>query len=310
MSTPRIALTSLPAAGDYALAVHGGAGIDAAELTADERLEARAAIELALAAGREVLASDGAALDAVCAAVCVLENSEMFNAGRGAALTTDGRAELDASVMAGGLSAGAVAALSGARNPVLAARAVMEQTPHVLLASPSRDVQAAWGLELVDDSYYLTPRRLAALEAATTTHEYRHGTVGAVARDRRGRVAAATSTGGITGQMPGRVGDTPVPGAGTFADPQTVAVSCTGQGEYFLRGAVAHDVHARIRYAGASLESAVRASLQELLGERGADGGIIAVTPAGETALAFNSVGMYRGYLLDERMHTAISDAD
>lgn len=309
MTTPRIDLTTLPAWGDYALAIHGGAGVDPAELSDDDALYARADLELALAAGREVLGSGGQALDAVCAAVCVLENSELFNAGRGAALTSEGTAELDAAVMTGALSAGAVTTLRGARNPVLAARAVMEQTPHVLLASPGRELLESWGLDLVDDDYYVTERRLAQLASVTGFTEYKHGTVGAVARDRSGHIAAATSTGGITAQLPGRVGDTPIPGAGTFADPRTVAVSCTGQGEYFLRGSVGYDIHARLLYGGASLPDAVRDSLQELIGERGADGGVIAVTPSGEAVLGFNSPGMYRGYIIDERLHTAIAPA-
>lgn len=306
MTTPPVHLLTIPAWGDYALAIHGGAGVDPADLTDDDALYARADLELALGAGREVLASGGKALDAVCAAVCVLENSELFNAGRGAALTSDGRAELDAAVMTGALSAGAVTTLTGARNPVLAARAVMEQTPHVLMAAPARELLEAWGLDLVDDDYYVTERRLQQLSSVTGFTEYKHGTVGAVARDSSGHIAAATSTGGITAQLPGRVGDTPVPGAGTFSDPRTVAVSCTGQGEYFLRGSVGYDIHARLLYGGATLTDAVRDSLQELIGERGADGGVIALTPEGEAVLAFNSPGMYRGHIADERLYTAI----
>ncbi|MCH8613535.1 isoaspartyl peptidase/L-asparaginase family protein [Arsenicicoccus dermatophilus] len=249
-----------------------------------------------MAAGRAVLDAGGSALDAVCASVVVLEDSECFNAGRGAALTTEGTAELDAAVMLGDSRAGAVTCANGPRNPVMAARAVMEQTDHVLMAMPRRVVLEEWGLEVVDPSYYVTEARLQMLRETGHFLEYRHGTVGAVARDRAGHVAAATSTGGITAQLPGRVGDSPLIGGGTWASDETVAVSCTGQGEVFVRGAVAHEIHARLRWGGQPLEQAVREALDELVGARGADGGLVAATPAGEVVLAFDSPGMYRAH--------------
>lgn len=307
MTLPPVHLTHLPPTARSALAIHGGAGVDPASLSPGQAAAATAALEESLRAGRAVLDAGGAALDAVCACVRVLEDSECFNAGRGAALTTEGVAELDASVMTGDARAGAVTVCSGPKNPVLAARAVLEHTDHVLLAAPSRERLAGWGLELVDPAYYVTEARLQMLRETGAFTEYRHGTVGAVARDAGGHVAAATSTGGITAQLPGRVGDTPLVGAGTWADDATVAVSCTGQGEFFVRGVVAHEVHARMRWGGQPLERAVREAIDELLGARGADGGLVAVTPAGEVVLAFDSPGMYRGHDLGEGPVTGIA---
>ncbi len=306
MTAPTVTLTHLPATGGPAIALHGGAGVDPASLTEEQAAAAREALAAATRAGREVLDAGGPALDAVCAAVRVLEDSEHFNAGRGAALTTQGTAELDACVMTGDSRAGAVTVATGPRNPVMAARAVMENTDHVLMAAPSRELLARWGLDLVDADYYVTPARLQMLKETGSFTEYRHGTVGAVARDAEGHVAAATSTGGITAQLPGRVGDTPLAGCGTWADDATVAISCTGTGELFVRGAVAHDVHARLRWGGQTLTDAVTEALDELIGARGGDGGLVAVTPAGEAVLAFNSPGMYRGHDLGDGPVTAI----
>lgn len=301
-----VKLTHLPATNTPALAIHGGAGVAPNELTDDQARDALAALERSLAAGRAVLDQGGSALDAVCAAVCVMEDSESFNAGRGAALTTEGVAELDASVMTGDSRAGAITVASGPRNPVLAARAVMERTPHVLLAAPSRELLSGWGLETVEADYYITQRRLEMLRATGSFGEYNHGTVGAVARDASGRVAAATSTGGVTAQWPGRVGDTPLVGCGLWADDDTVAVSTTGMGEFFVRGVIAHEVHARLRWGGQPLEVAVRDTIDELLEQRQADGGLIAVTPSGEVVLAFNSPGMFRGHDLGQGPVTGI----
>ncbi len=293
---PPVQLTHLPAGDGPAIAIHGGAGVDPASLPSVQSAAATAALEAAVRAGRAILDDGGAALDAVCASVRVLEDSECFNAGRGAALTLEGTAELDACVMAGDSRSGAVTCASGPRNPVMAARAVMERSDHVLMAMPSLALLEQWGLELVTPDYYVTEARRRMLEETSSFLEYRHGTVGAVARDASGLVAAATSTGGITAQLPGRVGDTPLVGCGTWADDATVAVSCTGQGELFVRGAVAHEIHARLRWGGQGLATAVRETIDELVGARGADGGLVAVTPAGEVVLAFNSPGMYRGY--------------
>lgn len=285
----------------YSLAVHGGAGSRGHALTDAEAAEYHAGLRRALVAGQRVLAAGGPALEAVTSAVIELENDPLFNAGRGAALTSWGSAELDSSVMAGDGRAGAVAASRFARNPVLAARAVMEQTRHVLIVSPSSDRIAEWGLETVEPDYFVTPARVEQLhrlqDAATSGP--RHGTVGAVARDVTGHLAAATSTGGIANQAVGRVGDTPVIGAGTFARDGVVAVSCTGQGEAFMRGVVAHDIAARIRYQGVGVEEAVRRTFAEELGGAQATGGVIAVDATGRTLLGFNSTDMFRGYLED-----------
>ncbi len=303
---PPVQLTHLPAGEGPAVAIHGGGGVAPASLSPEQAAAATAALSAAVAAGRAVLDEGGAALDAVCASVRVLEDSECFNAGRGAALTVEGTAELDACVMTGDSRSGAVTCANGPRNPVMAARAVMEQTDHVLMAAPAAALLEQWGLEVVSPDYYVTEARRRMLEETSSFLEYKHGTVGAVARDRSGRVAAATSTGGITAQLPGRVGDTSLVGCGTWADDATVAVSCTGQGELFVRGAVAHEIHARLRWGGQDLATAVRETIDELVGARGADGGLIAVTPAGEVVLAFNSPGMYRGHDVGTGPVTAI----
>lgn len=289
-------LTVLPASNAPAIAIHGGAGVVPQGLDDERREAALTALTDAVRAGRAVLDAGGPALDAVCAAVGVMEDSESFNAGRGAALTAAGTAELDAAVMCGDSRAGAVTCANGPRHPVLAARAVMERTDHVLLAVPSVELLRGWGLEVVEPDWYLTPLRLEQLCATGSFAEHRHGTVGAVARDASGHVAAATSTGGITAQLPGRVGDTPLLGCGTWADDAVVAVSCTGVGELFVRGAVAHEVASRMRWAGHDLGRAAAGALDELVGARGGDGGLVAVTPAGEVVLAFDAPGMYRGW--------------
>jgi beta-aspartyl-peptidase (threonine type) len=304
---PPIQLTTVPPAATFSLAVHGGAG---PRRDSPGRSAAQAdGLRRALAAGEAVLAAGGPALDAVCAAVVVLEDDEAFNAGRGAALTVDGTAELDACVCDGATGrAGAVAASRFARHPVLAARAVMERTPHVLLAGPGPDWLDAVGLERVDPSWFVTPARLAALRTGAsdptapalasglTEPRVGHGTVGAVARDAAGRLAAATSTGGVTGQWAGRIGDTPVVGAGTWAD-ERVAVSGTGIGEYFLRAALAHDVAARVRWTGTGLADAVRDAIADDLVVPGGDGGVIAVATDGTLVLAYCSQAMLRGHL-------------
>lgn len=292
---PAVDLIEVPAWGSHALAVHGGAGPRATPLTEEETRDREEALRSAVAAGAAVLAAEGSALDAVTAAVVELEDCAFFNAGRGAALTTGGRAELDACVVRGDRAAGAVTAATHARNPVRAARAVMEATPHVLLVDPDDALLREWGCEVAGQEWFVVERQERAL--ARLLGERTHGTVGAVARDAEGRVAAATSTGGITGQLPGRVGDTPLVGAGTFADDTTVAVSGTGTGEFFVRGVLAHDLHSRLRYAGTDLATASREVLDEHLGRHGADGGLIAVTPRGDLVLAWDSGAMYRGWL-------------
>lgn len=271
------------------LAVHGGAGFVPRKAPGPYLAGLRRALE----AGWEVLAAGGRALDAVAAAVVVLEDDPHFNAGRGSVYNADARHELDASIMDGAtLRAGAVAAVSRIRNPVLAARAVLEDGRHVLLAGAGAERFARErGLALVRPSWFATPERLAALRRGLRGY---HGTVGAVARDRDGHLAAATSTGGTTGKLPGRVGDSPIVGAGTWAEDATCAVSGTGHGELFVRTALAHEVAARIRHRGEPLGRAARAALAAVA-RLGGNGGLVAIDRSGRVAMPFNSPAMLRG---------------
>jgi L-asparaginase / beta-aspartyl-peptidase len=271
------------------IAIHGGAGV----LRADKPgARHRGVLEQALDTGYQILKKNRSSLDAVAATVVVLEDSPLFNAGRGSSFNTDGEIEMDASIMDGAaLRAGAVAAVRRIRNPVLAARAVMEKSRHVLLAGRGAERFARkQGLKLELAEYFHTEKRLRALRKKL--HNY-HGTVGAVALDADGNLAAATSTGGYTGKMPGRVGDSPLIGAGTYADNRACAVSGTGLGEAFIRAAVAYDVCARMRYGGATLAAAAAAALKAVA-TLGADGGLIAVDRRGNVAMPFNSEGMFR----------------
>ncbi|SDC03963.1 asparaginase [Cupriavidus sp. YR651] len=303
------------------IAIHGGAGtITRAAMDANREREYIAALEHVLLAGQRVLAEGGSALDAVTEAVRLLEDCPLFNAGKGAVLTHAGTYELDAAVMDGAtLNAGAVACVKRLRNPVLAARAVLERSEHVLFAAEGAEAFAeAQGLELVTPDYYFTQARqeqwerarasagmalldhdAAALAAMAKKEEpidpdRKFGTVGAVACDANGNLAAATSTGGVTNKQVGRVGDTPVVGAGCYAD-DVAAVSATGTGEMFIRTVAAHDVAAQIRYAGLSLEESARRVVMEKLPAIGGRGGLIAVDRDGNVTLPFNTEGMYRG---------------
>ena len=278
---------------EFAIVVHGGAGGLPRDPGRLERMRSGAAA--AVEAGHAVLAAGGAALDAVEAAVVVLEDDPEFNAGRGAALTEYGRVELDASMMDGSTrAAGAVAAVRGVRNPVRAARAVLEEGRHVLLVGPpATEFAATAGLAFEAETWFVTERERLAL--ADGAFESARGTVGAVARDRSGRLAAATSTGGVSGQRLGRVGDSPLVGAGTWADDSTVAVSCTGHGESIIRSALAHEVDALLRHRGLGLQEACELAIRDL-GRWGQDGGLIAVSSHGEVAATFNSAGMTRAW--------------
>jgi beta-aspartyl-peptidase (threonine type) len=286
-----------PAGEGPSLALHGGAGGRIEELTLEGRAPYSEGLLAAYTAGWRVLESGGSALDAVCATVEVLENDPLFNAGRGAALTVTGQAELDASVMTGSGLAGAVAASKRAKNPIRLARVVMEQTEHAFIVDPGVEFLQRHQLEVVDRDYFITDARKQQLERVLEGRvaAARHGTVGAVARDQAGRVAAATSTGGMVGQADGRVGDSPIVGAGVYARDNVVAVSSTGHGEAFIRGVVAYDIAARIRYAGADLATAVRDTLEAELGERGSTGGVIAVGGDGRIVVAHNSPAMFSG---------------
>jgi beta-aspartyl-peptidase (threonine type) len=290
----------------FSLAIHGGAGTIRPEtMTPEAEAGYHAGLAICLLAGHRVLVAGGSALDAVTAAVVALENDEQFNAGRGAVYTSAGTHEMDAAVMDGrSRAAGAVAGVAGPRNPVLAARAVMEQSEHVLLIGAGAEAFCRdHGIEFSESGYFDTDRRRDALQAEldrrrrsaadTRDDAAKHGTVGAVARDALGNLAAATSTGGMTAKLPGRVGDCPVFGAGTWAD-EVCAVSCTGHGEFFIRHAAAHDISSRMRYLGESLEQAAERVVADLA-RNGGSGGLIAIDAAGGIALPFNSTGMYRG---------------
>jgi beta-aspartyl-peptidase (threonine type) len=277
------------------LALHGGAGGRVRELAAEGGAPYAEGLLAAYSAGWRVLASGGSALDAVCASVEVLEDDPLFNAGRGAALTATGQAELDASVMTGAGLAGAVAASRRAKNPVRLARAVMEDTEHVFLIDPDAAFLERHGLAVAEPGYFITERRRLELVRVLggRAAAARHGTVGAVARDASGHVAAATSTGGMVGQSDGRVGDSPIVGAGVYARDNVVAISGTGHGEAFIRGVVAYDIAARIRYTGADLAAAVQATVEQELEQRGATGGVIAVGGDGRVVVAHNSPAMF-----------------
>lgn len=293
-----------------ALAIHGGCGTAALpDLPAAEWEEVRQHLAAALREGWAALAGGGSALDAVEAAVVALEDSPHFNAGHGAALCEDGTHELDASIMDGAtLAAGAVCAVRHVRNPVRAARAVMERSGCVLLTGAAADeFGRVNGLEHVANSHFTTPRRVAALHKLKTLAQRgslqsaseadRHGTVGAVALDRQGHLAAATSTGGFNNKPVGRVGDSPIIGAGTYARDGVAAVSCTGQGEIFIRHAVAYDLTAQIRHAGRTLEEASRTTLQQTLAPYRIGAGWVALDAAGHIVAPFNTLGMARGWV-------------
>lgn len=281
------------------LAIHGGAGAPARGQLGTGREQAiLATLTGALQAGFAVLRDGGPAALAVTAAIVVLEDSPLFNAGRGAALNADGRAELDAAVMDGSSQrAGAVAGLHRVKNPILLAHAVMERSAHVMLVGDGAEAFGrSVGVAFVEPAWFVTPERQRDLErvrargATVTSHL---GTVGAVALDQAGQLAAGTSTGGMTNKHHGRVGDSPVIGAGTWADGRC-AVSATGWGEYFIRAALAHDIAARLAYGGEDIAAAARNALAEVA-RLGGDGGVIALDAFGQVAMPFNTAGMYRG---------------
>ncbi|MDK2122640.1 isoaspartyl peptidase/L-asparaginase family protein [Parachitinimonas caeni] len=290
-----------------AMAIHGGAGtIRRTDLTPEREAAIRAGLNAALDAGLVVLQAGGGALDAVEAAVIVLEDDPLFNAGRGAVFNDAGLIELEAAIMDGpSRRAGSVTGARRVRNPVRLARRIMEQTPHVTLGFAAADAFAEiQGLALADADYFFTQTRWDALQselarlrdggaAEAVSEQVKHGTVGAVALDCQGHLAAATSTGGRTAKMAGRIGDTPVIGAGTWADDR-VAVSGTGHGEFFIRCAVGHDIAARIRYGHANLVDACDAVINQEMVKMGGTGGVIAIDHAGHIAMPFNCEGMYR----------------
>jgi len=302
----------------YGLVIHGGAGvISRAELSVEKEAEYRAALSQSRDAGYAVLARGGTALDAVIAAIVILENHPFFNAGKGAVLNADGICELDASIMDGrSLAAGAIAGVHHIKNPITLARAVMEKSEHVMLTGDGAERFAKQqGFEMVPNEYFQTENRRKQLEKAKTkeasarptsqwspaddaeARQFRYGTVGCVALDQAGNLAAGTSTGGMTNKKFGRVGDAPIIGAGTFASNATCAISATGWGEYFIRVGVARDIAAQMEYKGASLADAAAATIAKV-GKLGGDGGVIGIDRDGHIAMPFNSGGMYRGYKL------------
>lgn len=303
--------TAMP---DYALAIHGGAGtILRANMSAQMEAEYRAALLEALAAGENVLADGGAAVDAVVATLTVLEDNPLFNAGKGAVFTNAGTNELDASLMDGAtLNVGAVAGVKTVRNPIHLARAVMHNSPHVMLQSTGAEEFAReQGLEIVEQDYFYTERRWQSLQRARDERETnvldpidimlgdkKFGTVGAVALDRNGNVAAGTSTGGLTNKRWGRVGDSPIIGAGTYASNDSCAVSATGDGEYFIRATVARTICALVEYEGRSIQDAADQVIFERVGNLGGTGGVVTMDNRGTVAFSFNTEGMYRGHLI------------
>ncbi len=302
------------------LLVHGGAGVIRESLTPAIVEAVEAALREALRAGHAVLAAEGSALDAVSAAVLVLEDSPYFNAGKGAVFTHEGGHELDASIMEGHTRrAGSVAGVQHIRNPIALARAVLEKSDHVMLFGAGAEAFAATvGAEFVDAQYFHTDERWkqwqdalhkeAAGQQAELGRAIHYGTVGAVALDVHGHLAAATSTGGMTNKRWGRVGDSPLIGAGTWADAR-VGVSATGWGEFFIRCAVAHDIAARVAYRGDTLQTAAEEVIVNVVPALGGDGGAIAIDRDGNIAMPFSTIGMYRGWITrDGTRGTAIFD--
>ncbi len=321
-----VSSTMAEAGPKWAIVVHGGAGvIERKDLTPEQDKAYRAAMARVTEAGAAVLRKGGSALDAIEAAIRFMEDDPLFNAGRGAVFAADGRNELDSSIMDGRtLAAGAVADVTRTRHPISLARAVMEHSPHVFLVGDGADAFAkSRGLEQVDPSFFFTERRWRSLvrelekqqlpipprppgapgaseaRAALAHDEGKHGTVGVVALDEHGDIAAGTSTGGTTAKRWGRVGDSPVIGAGTYASNAACAVSATGTGEYFIRLTVARTICALVQYKGMGLQAAADEVIQKELTAMQGDGGVIAIAPDGQMAWSFNTSGMYRARLAD-----------
>jgi beta-aspartyl-peptidase (threonine type) len=296
------------------LVMHGGAGtITRASMTPEMEKQYRETLEQALRAGHAVLMKGGASLDAVETSIRILEDSPLFNAGKGAVFTHDGRNELDAAIMNGKtLAAGSIAGVTVVKNPISLARAVMEKSKHVMLAGKGAEEFAKQaGLEIVDPHYFWTERRWKALQKElleeqgkpvphsllALPEEHKYGTVGAVALDQQGNLAAGTSTGGTSNKRWGRIGDSPIIGAGTYADNDSVAVSCTGTGEFFIRWTVAHDIAALYKYKGMSVKAAGDEVIHKKLEPAKGDGGAIVLDAKGNFSMPFNSEGMYRGWI-------------
>jgi beta-aspartyl-peptidase (threonine type) len=317
-ASPRVRAAETSAT--FTLVIHGGAGVmRRSELTPEKEAACRAGLEEALRAGHTVLRTNGTSLDAVMAAIRVLEDSPWFNAGRGAVLNAEGVVEMDAAIMDGAsLKAGTVTGLKHIKNPIELARGVMDRSPHVMMAGEGAEAFAReLKLEFRPQEYFITPERKRQLEKARQLERdapksksrslfeappgnLRFGTVGAVALDRHGNLAAATSTGGMTNKRYGRIGDSPIIGAGTYANNNTCAVSATGHGEYFIRAVVAHDIAALMEYRGLSVREAAETVVHRKLKEMGGQGGVIALDRRGNFTMPFNTDGMYRGVIRAE----------
>jgi len=299
------------------LVIHGGAGVVAADVTPEREKAVRAGLQRALDAGYTQLKAGKPALDAVTAAISVLEDDPLFNAGKGAVFNHDGKNELDAAIMDGAtLAAGSVANVHRVKNPILLARAVMEKSAHVMLVGDGAEEFArSAGIELVDPKYFYTEERWQQLQsalkqarekAANPAQAPHHGTVGAVALDMQGHLAAGTSTGGMTDKRYGRVGDSPIIGAGTYANAKC-AVSATGWGEFYIRANAAHDICARVEYKNEPVAQAAKEVVMDVIPKLGGDGGVIALDAAGNFATPFNTEGMYRGWVDKHgKIHIAI----
>lgn len=308
----------------FVLVIHGGAGtILKSQMTAEKEILYTQGLDDALKAGNEVLKNGGTALDAVVAAIKVLEDNPLFNAGKGAVFTNEGKNEMDAAIMDGKtLKAGAVASVTTIKNPITAARAVMDRSEHVMMVGKGAEKFAQQsGCTIVDPSYFFTQDRWNSLqkvkaEDSTKTmldhdsskallkqpgnYDYKYGTVGCVALDMYGNLAAGTSTGGMTNKKYGRVGDAPIIGAGTYANNATCAISCTGWGEFYIRLVMAKSISDRMELAHQSLKDACNEMIMKQLGELGGDGGMIAVDKDGNIAMPFNTEGMYRAYITSD----------
>ncbi|MEO1437044.1 MAG: isoaspartyl peptidase/L-asparaginase [Bacteroidota bacterium] len=296
---------------EFALVIHGGAGTILKKNMSPEKEQAyREKLTEALEAGYSILEKGGSAGDAVVAAITIMEDSPLFNAGKGAVFTNAGTNEMDASFMDGErLEAGAVGGVRNVKNPILAARAVMEKSEHVMLSGlGAQEFAASQGIEMVDTSYFYTERRWKSLQRVIEKESKgkkveqaeKHGTVGAVALDQSGNIVAGTSTGGMTNKRWGRLGDSPIIGAGTYANSKTCGVSATGHGEFFIRYAVAHDIHARMAYKNIPLQQAAAEVINEELVKAGGTGGVVALDKDGNIAMPFNTAGMYRGFILPD----------
>jgi L-asparaginase / beta-aspartyl-peptidase len=283
---------------EYVLVIHGGAGtISRERMSSTQERDYHEKLNEALEAGENILKNGGTSLEAVRAAIMVMEDSPLFNAGVGAVFTNQKTVELDASVMDGNtLNAGAIAGVTDIKNPVLGAIAVMQDSPHVMMAGKgASEFAKERGLDIVDNSYFHTQRRLDAV--TRQIEQDKNGTVGAVALDMEGNLAAGTSTGGMSNKKYGRIGDSPIIGAGNYANNKTCAVSATGHGEYFIRMVVAYDISALMEYGNMSLQDASEKVINEKLVEAGATGGVVAVDSQGNISMPFNTSGMYRGYV-------------